>query len=121
MIEVLIILLTVYVLLQGELIDRIERNVENAGVYVDHGNREVKRARTAKRTGQRVKIWLGIKYKMRFSSMLIFIDEVGDLLCSLWLLLSDSYSCYYCRCRCIYLSKQFRQQLKKKDFVNFFF
>ena len=46
---------------QGELIDRIERNVENAGVYVDHGNREMRKARIAKRTGQRVMLSISLK------------------------------------------------------------
>lgn len=40
---------------QGELVDRIERNVENAGVYVYHGQTELRRAVSVQNTGRRTK------------------------------------------------------------------
>lgn len=42
-------------IMQGELIDLIERNVENASVYVYHGQRELKKAVAVNKHGRRVR------------------------------------------------------------------
>ena len=40
---------------QGELVDRIECNVENASVYVYHGGKHLRKAMEFNRSGRRVR------------------------------------------------------------------
>ena len=65
------------------MIDLIERNVENAGVYVYRGKDDIKSAVRIKRTGRRVSVTM-IMGNVVIVSLLV--DQVDNMLRLVWLL-----------------------------------
>ena len=58
---------------QGEMIDRIEHNVENAAVHVDIGRKEIRVAVQFQRKNRRVSTFFPFKYNYPIPSLRITV------------------------------------------------